>query len=184
MEKINETTDENNNVETSKSKKKKRNSPKLPLNSASPFSLPSTSLGTEDIFAMTILHKPRGFKGVWQKVAAYDALRVTKGKGKWLKLKIESRIPFDSKKVEIFLLDITHNFQSIPKLEHSRDEGVMIESISEIQLQGVNYVSEIELKLDRICKKLQFWALIPSSQGAVFKVPSVIFEAHNNGKAR
>jgi hypothetical protein len=38
------------------------------------------------IFDLAILHKPRGSKGLWQRVENNDKLRVTKGKGKRLKL--------------------------------------------------------------------------------------------------
>jgi hypothetical protein len=74
-----------------------------------------------------LYHKPRGCKGVWQKVAQSDALRVTKGKGKWLKLEIKSHYEIKANDVDVFLVDATNSSNNLP-LVHTPDEGITIES--------------------------------------------------------
>lgn len=125
-------------------------------------------------------HKPRGCKGIWQPVANKDALRVTKGKGKWLKLEIKSPFEFRAKDVDIYLVDTSGN--ASPPLVHSENEGFVIESSLESVHQGL-YVVDVELKLDRVCKKLQFWVKLKTSAG-IKEGASVEFAAHNNGKVK
>lgn len=74
-----------------------------------------------------LYHKPRGCKGVWQKVGQSDALRVTKGKGKWLKLEIKSHYEIKANDVDVFLVDATNSSNNI-QLVHTPDEGITIES--------------------------------------------------------
>lgn len=133
-----------------------------------------------------ILHKPRGCKGVWHSVQNSDALRVTRGKGKWLKVKLESRF-FFSKDVDLYLVDLISNPSG--KLEHSQEPGYLVESISDVVDDSKGgYFVEIELKLDRICKKLQFvalFSLVGPNQQIIGnqRAHSIIFGTHNNGKA-
>jgi hypothetical protein len=126
-------------------------------------------------------HKPRGCKGIWQKVVQGDALRVTKGKGKWLKLEIRSQHEIKASDTEIFLLDLSIP-NSSPQLVHNEEEGITIEAKTDAHTLGTHIV-EVELKLDRVCKKLQFWATTKSPSGIV-KGKSIEFSAHNNGKAK
>jgi hypothetical protein len=128
-----------------------------------------------------LYHKPRGCKGVWQKVSSGEPLRVTKGKGKWLKLEIKSHYEIKAAETDVFLIDVSsHN--PAQQFTHTEDEGITIESKTDSGSSGV-YVVEVELKLDRVCKKLQLWATIKTSLGYL-KGRSVEFAAHNNGKAR
>src|SRR5690606_7853621 len=111
---------------------------------------------------VSLCHKPRGCKGVWQKVEAKSALRVTKGKGKWLKLEVTSRLQFKAADVDVFLLDVSAG--SPFKLLHTPDEGIVIESITDSGT-AEKYSADIELKLDRVCKKLQFWVAVKGPFG-------------------
>lgn len=129
---------------------------------------------------VVLCHKPRGCKGIWQKVEPKNALRVTKGKGKWLKLEIKAGFPFKASDIDIFLLDISTTEH--PELIHCEDEGITIESTTEST--GMEcYMLEVELKLDRVCKRLQFWVTVRTTMG-ILKAKSVEFGAHNNGKVR
>jgi len=127
-----------------------------------------------------LYHKPRGCKGIWQKVSTGEPLRVTKGKGKWLKIEIRSQYEIRSLETDIFLIDIT-NINNTLQLVHSEQEGITIESKTDSNPKGA-YAVEVEMKLDRVCKKLQFWTVSKTPNGLI-KGKSVEFAAHNNGKA-
>eukprot|EP01117_Protostelium_nocturnum_P006799 TRINITY_DN2442_c0_g2_i2.p1 TRINITY_DN2442_c0_g2~~TRINITY_DN2442_c0_g2_i2.p1 ORF type:complete len:854 (+),score=288.11 TRINITY_DN2442_c0_g2_i2:80-2641(+) len=137
-----------------------------------------------------LYHKPRGCKGIWKQVEKHNAIRVTKGKGKWLKLDIRSPHPFHSNDVDVFLVDISgvQSQQEIinKRLVHNEEEGITIESTQEGAVtdnSGVNLL-EVELKLDRVCKRLQFWAVLKMKDGRVLIGRSAEFAAHNNGKTK
>jgi len=57
----------------------------------------------KNLFTIDILHKPRGCKGLWHQVDEEAALRVTKGRGKWLKMKIRAPIQFSKENVIFYL---------------------------------------------------------------------------------
>jgi len=132
-----------------------------------------------------VFHKPRGCKGVWQQVEQGDGLRVTKGKGKWLKLTIINRMQTISpSKVDIFLLSSQEASQKSLKLCHSEDEGIQIESISESWNNEieVGHACDVELKLNRVFRSMRFYATVNTPNGVLIG-RSVEFSAHNNGKA-
>lgn len=155
-------------------------------------------------FECILYHKPRGCKGIWKAVDKHAAIRVTKGekkmykesysrpkpgKGKWLKLDVRSHHPFKSSDVDVFLVDISgaHNSKQIieSRLAHNADEGFTIEDTQQRDPSqtGGPHLLEIELKLDRVCKRLQFWAVFKMSDQVLIG-RSVEFAAHNNGKTR
>ncbi len=112
-------------------------------------------------------------------IEAGTPLRVTKGKGKWLKVEIKNRFeeihPAD---VDLFLLNSDET--PVERLFHTEDEGVSIENVTECnedRLWGI----DIELKLDRVCSRLHFEVLAKTSEGIV-RTKSIEFSAHNNGK--
>lgn len=109
-----------------------------------------------------------------------DALRVTKGKGKWLKLEIQSHLQLKPSDMEVFLLDVSGG--TPPKLEHTPDEGITIVGNTCSTSMGI-YTVDVELKLDRVCKKLQFWVIAKTAYGTAIG-KSIEFSAHNNGKAK
>lgn len=135
-----------------------------------------------------LFHKPRGCKGVWQRIEQSDALRVTKGKGKWLKLEVRSRYDFSVNDLEVYLVDATSATEiAAGALQHAGDEGFVIENTSTSTTTS-GQVVEMEIKLDRVCKRLQFFATIVADTldgtRSTFTGRSIEFSAHNNGKAR
>jgi len=119
-----------------------------------------------------LFHKPRGSRGVWQPVTANERLRVTKNKGKRLKLRSMSKYKFDPKKVDIFTVDIAHPLPS--------KEGITIESIA-VTEQGL-YILEVELKLFASLKQFQFSIHTLSEDGKMRLVGNtVIFTTSNSG---
>ena len=69
---------------------------------------------------LRLLHKPRGSKGLWQNVENGDKLRVTKGKGKRLKLQIQLPEGFkyddsDKNNIHLQLIEMESNNSSSPK---------------------------------------------------------------------
>lgn len=79
-----------------------------------------------------IYHKPRGCKGVWQKIEQGNAIRVTRGKGKWLKLEIRCLFELKAKDIDVYLVDVTKGDDEI-KLFHSPEEGFNIVTTSTSQ---------------------------------------------------
>ena len=92
---------------------------------------------------------------------------------------MKSACEIKSKDVDVFMIDAAHSNQS--QLVHTDDEGFTIESKGDSIHSGM-YTVDIELKLDRVCKKLQVWCVARTSYG-IMKSRSVEFSAHNNGKA-
>lgn len=67
-----------------------------------------------------ILHKPRGSKGQWQNVTYGEKLRVTKGKGKRLKLQIQLPEGFkyddsDRNNIQLQLIELESTNSTSPK---------------------------------------------------------------------
>jgi hypothetical protein len=118
---------------------------------------------------------------VWQKINTGEAIRVTKGKGKWLKLEVKCCYDFTAGDLDVFLTEA--NDLREPDLVHGPEEGVIIESISDIVTKDNFKVAEVELKLDRVHRRLQFWAVVKTLHG-IYKAKSPEFGAHNNGKIR
>lgn len=134
----------------------------------------------ESDFSVNLYHKPRGCKGIWQLIEYGNDIRVTKGKGKWLKLEISGKQEFKDQDLEVHLVDPTKNQIEIT---NSESEGICIESCcSQYKSQLERYEAAIELKLDRVSKNLQFWIILKMKKGNL-TLKSVRFGSHNNGKA-
>eukprot|EP01087_Luapelamoeba_hula_P008879 TRINITY_DN2259_c0_g1_i1.p1 TRINITY_DN2259_c0_g1~~TRINITY_DN2259_c0_g1_i1.p1 ORF type:complete len:1177 (-),score=200.03 TRINITY_DN2259_c0_g1_i1:219-3749(-) len=120
---------------------------------------------------LTLSHKPRGSGGVWKAVPEGNALRVTKDKGKRLRLLISCNFEFDWDEVYITLVD--HVTMVDARSGFNMD-------LSKCTLQ--QNAATIELTLTRICKKLQFHVTLKSKFGWTCQGHTVSFLAHNNGK--
>lgn len=78
---------------------------------------------------VSLSHKPRGSKGVWQKVVQGDKLRVTKGKGKRLKLEARTAYEFDQASVQVQLIDLEHTTPCISANGFSVEVHFLLEMI-------------------------------------------------------
>lgn len=129
---------------------------------------------------VVILHRPRGASGLWQPVQENEGLRVTKGKGKKIKLVVTATHSFFDRYESLFLLSINFNTKIIRQniAVHLTDEtstdspnspyisnGFIIERASDIQ-NG----TEIELNLEYLAKKLRFIVIITTKEGQVRKI--------------
>ncbi len=88
---------------------------------------------------VNLYHKPRGKGGVWQRVEHGDRIRVTKGKGKALKIEVKTEYEWTEPSVSIV------DLSSEPPLAIT--DGVSVQSIKS--------TSEFEINIARLCKKLQ-----------------------------
>jgi len=121
---------------------------------------------------VALFHKPRGSRGVWQQVRANDRLRVTKNKGKRLKLRSVCEYKFDPNRVDIYTVDVA---DPLP-----RRDGISIESIA-VSENGF-HVLEIELKLFLSLKQFQFSVHVLSEDGKVRLIGNtVIFTTTSSG---
>ena len=147
-------------------------------------SLPHVSLASPNSPPMLsevdcqLLHKPRRSKGVWQPVVMNDSLRVTKGKGKWLKLETRCRYPFDLSTIAVHVLPP----KPVDDLDPS-STGFTIELSKFQRLANSIYYGELEIKLTRVARKLQFQIDIVTPSKVIISALTVPFSAHNNGKA-
>jgi len=117
---------------------------------------------------VTLLHKPRGSKGIWQPVERASKIRVTKGKGKRLKLKLGITYGQDYD-LQVFLIDIEKDL--ICK------DGFSIESAKTVQ-----DLIEMDVKLFKVCKpRLQFSVQITNKEGKLIVGKSIEFATHNSG---
>eukprot|EP01117_Protostelium_nocturnum_P017416 TRINITY_DN7089_c0_g1_i1.p1 TRINITY_DN7089_c0_g1~~TRINITY_DN7089_c0_g1_i1.p1 ORF type:complete len:608 (-),score=224.49 TRINITY_DN7089_c0_g1_i1:39-1862(-) len=142
--------------------------------STPPFSIPldasKVASLSEAKLEVILMHKPRGSQGIWQPVPPGAGLRVTKGKGKRLKIQIKSNIEFDKSRVDILMLDLMTTVQTT--------EGFAVEQMFEIDSP---YMTELELKLSRYYKRCQFIVSVKTALGPI-KSKTIEFCSHNNGK--
>jgi len=124
---------------------------------------------------VTLYHKPRNGGGVWHPVSNGEGLRVTKGKGKRLKLRIKLHIDevVSRDQIQIGISDLTDETCAILR------EGFSIENYFETNDVTAH---EMEIKLVKYCKRLQFVVNIATSAN-VIQAYSIEFSSHNNGKA-
>jgi hypothetical protein len=78
-----------------------------PFSFSSPLPSPPTLLQSQDL-SVILTHKPRGSGGVWKQVEGGEKLRVTKGKGKCLKLEVAlpDGVIYDPSQVRLMLVDL------------------------------------------------------------------------------
>lgn len=137
-------------------------------------SQPNIPLQTAQSLEIILSHKPRGSKGIWQPVLAGDRLRVTKGKGKRLKLELTTLVQceYDKNSLRLQLVDVepsnSGNTDSI--------EGYSIES-----MKAFENSMEMELKLYRVSKKMYFQLDIRTKNGIRLEGRSVEISTHNSG---
>jgi hypothetical protein len=122
-----------------------------------------------DSLSLTIEHKPRGLKGAWIPVKQQDKLRVTKGKGKRVKLCFS--VAVDSQEdVVIELRDLENGSQTCN------------EDFSVIAFNSTSTRTEMEVKIFKASKRLKFFFQAKShSKGQVFHGESVEISTHNSG---
>lgn len=162
----------------------------------------STSKG--DVYAdvstsnvlVKLFHKPRGMRGAWLEVNSDDRIRVTKGKGKRLRVQVSSRrlcesiIASSLDDVSLTLFDCVRKSQ-VPPEEFEIDER------KSSTVEGDPNTIVLEVNLKRLSKSLQFGVRIRSKnhdkdnnndaeeeEEVVVKGRSIRFTTHNNGKDR
>eukprot|EP01119_Soliformovum_irregulare_P008314 TRINITY_DN21443_c0_g1_i1.p1 TRINITY_DN21443_c0_g1~~TRINITY_DN21443_c0_g1_i1.p1 ORF type:complete len:548 (-),score=67.82 TRINITY_DN21443_c0_g1_i1:129-1772(-) len=117
-------------------------------------------------------HKPRGSKGVWQQVHKDEKLRVTKGKGKRLRLEVQLNDDCQSDTTKLFLTSLDGDVPTV------LTEGVTLEAA-----KTVGTLLEMEIKLYEVCKRLQFLVQVQTHSGATVSGRSIEFMTHNSGTA-
>jgi len=115
-------------------------------------------------------HKPRGSKGVWQQVHKDEKLRVTKGKGKRLRLEVQLNDECQSDSTKLFLTSLDGDIPTV------LTEGVTLEAA-----KTIGTLLEMEIKLYEVCKKLQFLVQVTTHSGATVTGRSIEFITHNSG---
>eukprot|EP01119_Soliformovum_irregulare_P017090 TRINITY_DN502_c0_g1_i2.p1 TRINITY_DN502_c0_g1~~TRINITY_DN502_c0_g1_i2.p1 ORF type:complete len:563 (+),score=115.39 TRINITY_DN502_c0_g1_i2:109-1689(+) len=147
--------------------------PSTNSNHSSPYSDSPQQQHIEFSLEATLFHKPRGSQGIWQPVGMGEGLRVTKGKGKRLKVQVRSSVPLDKSRIDIFGLDLVASHPAPNK------DGFTIEGAFDVNDPNV---AEFEIKLVKYCKRLQFVASVATPMGPKM-AKTIIFQSHNNGKA-
>ncbi|ELR10947.1 uncharacterized protein ACA1_338040 [Acanthamoeba castellanii str. Neff] len=142
----------------------------------SPPASSSSSSSTVGLSA-ALFHKPRGSQGQWVGLLAHDRIRVTKGKGKKLRLEVKCSKPFDLSELSVWLIDE----------DGSSLQGFTLDTTkSKIEMETTGTcVATVEVNLIKISKRLQFGARVASAtQGWSCQAATLPFTAHNNGKDR
>jgi hypothetical protein len=99
---------------------------------------------------VNLYHKPRGNGGVWQLVEQGNRIRVTKGKGKTLKLEVKAPA-YQVVNASLSVVDL------------SSDNPV--ESPEGVTLTTMKSPSDFEINLAKICKRLQISVRLHLSNG-------------------
>jgi hypothetical protein len=137
---------------------------------------PGGPSGFEAKMSVVLTHKPRGQRGVWMPVESNGRIRVTKGKGKRLRVEVRCNFRIEWHDVHLRLYDCIAG-SNAPNEEFAIDSKKS--SLSDDAIEAV-----IELTLTKLSKKLQFIVTLHTATGLHMEGKSVTFTAHNNGKDR
>jgi len=148
--------------------------------SSSPIQEANSLSSNELIIEVNLQHRPRNSKGIWQNVTSNQRLRVTKDKGKRLRLEI---------KINYQNLNITEEqFYLFYKLENLQiqlfdiEKSLYTNAFSVESSKFTNNNGEIEIKLYKVlCRRLQFMVNIPDVSGKLLVGTSNEFGTHNSG---
>jgi hypothetical protein len=106
--------------------------------------------------SVTVLHKPRGSKGIWEKVLNGDVLRVTREKGKRLKIQCQSDVEFNAATIQISIIDLMN--------AETFCDGVAVERYHILE-EGNKFTVELEVKLYVARRRLQLTVCAASKTG-------------------
>lgn len=128
---------------------------------------------------VSLYHRTRTAKG-WSLISANDEVRVTKDRGKVIKLRAECKCAFAKEDIEVDLIDL-----KAVRADNTKD-GIQVVSMSmpqQVTLPNGEQVTgiDIEVKLSKICKLLQFRVAINSGNYCACVGTSVEFTTHNSG---
>jgi len=137
--------------------------------SSSPSTNSSVTPDMKETETLLLFHKPRGSKGVWHQVKFRDKIRVTKGKGKRIRLQCSISQSIDLKHLSILLVDLDKNCFFRP-FDHFSIENSKLE----------HDILEVDLKLYTACKRLKFSIQTTYPQRKILG-QSVEFGTHNSG---
>jgi hypothetical protein len=134
--------------------------------------------------SVVLMHKPRGSKGVWFPVEQGGFIRVTKGKGKRLKLEVRTATNISQ---DIHLSLMVDGNLVIPS---GGESGLIVESVRSIPSCSNSTVTvavtEVTLKLTRLSRRLAVIVRAKTTDPVprTLETRSIEFSAHNNGKER
>eukprot|EP00005_Dracoamoeba_jomungandri_P002859 CAMPEP_0174252104 /NCGR_PEP_ID=MMETSP0439-20130205/1718_1 /TAXON_ID=0 /ORGANISM="Stereomyxa ramosa, Strain Chinc5" /LENGTH=1009 /DNA_ID=CAMNT_0015332601 /DNA_START=55 /DNA_END=3084 /DNA_ORIENTATION=- len=125
----------------------------------------------QPVLQLTLFHKPRGSGGAWLPINENDRIRVTKNKGKKLRVRVECNMEFSWPELRLALYDLI-------SLSEVRDGFVVDDKKSTL----TGKMAEVELNLFQLSKKLQFVVTLISKHGWTRQASTISFTTHNNGK--
>jgi len=127
---------------------------------------------------VVLYHKPKGSKGLWKEVENAERLRVTKGFGKRLKLKIISTTDFDKKTLIVQLFDLDLKTPFNPEKNPSSN-SFTIES-AKIHEKTV----EVALKIYRMGGRFRFVCQVQTTDGVFISGGCDEFISYSSGSVR
>jgi hypothetical protein len=137
--------------------------------------------GRSNEMNVVLMHKPRGSKGVWFPIDQGDFIRVTKGKGKRLKLEVRTATDISQ---DIHLSLVVDGAQVIPSGE---ENGLVVESVRSVpSCTNGTAATEASLKLSRLARRIAVVVRATTADPVprTLEARTVEFSAHNNGKER
>jgi len=147
-------------------------------------SLPCTPLVVPDL-EVVLSHKKRGSGGIWQPIKPGERIRVTKSKGKLIRLVINenglaNRIDWNDKllQIQLLLVDSAH-----PDAPAKENDGFTIEPPSRpTRAEPTFRGREFKLKLTKICRGHFFFVTVTGKDGLLLNGSSIEFRSDDNGK--
>lgn len=125
-----------------------------------------------------LLHKSSAAKSGWQLVENDDNIRVAPKTGKWLRLHILSKYPFDMGNSSVTLV-YPNNSSTAASTINGPNNGVSEFSVelSQFYKHRILFVGNIDLKLFRLAKCVRFQIQIthPDGGGNALKMPNFVF---------
>jgi len=130
---------------------------------------------------LTLYHRPRGSKGVWKIISEGDKVRVTTGKGKRLKLSINS-----SEQIPNLKLDVLQKAIKLYDLSDNETNSVTQNGFTIQSVEHSNKIIDYHINVEKGGPKLQFgfFLKLVSSEPNQFQTlegRSVEFATHNSG---
>eukprot|EP01121_Diplochlamys_sp_Union-15-3_P015225 TRINITY_DN4986_c0_g1_i2.p1 TRINITY_DN4986_c0_g1~~TRINITY_DN4986_c0_g1_i2.p1 ORF type:complete len:332 (+),score=63.31 TRINITY_DN4986_c0_g1_i2:103-1098(+) len=98
--------------------------------------------------SVSVFHRPRGCKGLWQPIVEGERIRLTKGSGKKIKLEYVSKYHINPSTVDVSLVNFSGRIQK---------DGIKLEMLKVNRIES-GYLLEVEIKLFTACKQFLVYA--------------------------
>mmetsp|Transcript_26829 Transcript_26829/g.29913 ORF Transcript_26829/g.29913 Transcript_26829/m.29913 type:complete len:791 (+) Transcript_26829:113-2485(+) len=156
----------------------------IEIENTPPHSPPQNS---SNIFVATVLHKPRGKGGKYVTIEEGQRIRVTRDRGKRLRVVLETVVTCDWSNAFQLLLDDVNEDGTVIQTYDANGPGFDIEAnrmrqSTPLGNEPPRYTIELEIKVYLIHRRLRFRVCASSTSGQLHEGRTVEFYTHDSGR--